>query len=261
MYGLDRDPAAVEQAKRTLRNCGNLKGIACSVYGAIDSVVERFDDKTFDGVLLDLGVSSEQLDDPQRGFSFRLEGPLDMRFDRQSGGRTAADLINTLSEKRLAEIIRDFGEEKNAARLARAIVRERQKKMILTTAQLSRIVLQVARAPYQSKSLARVFQALRIAVNRELEQLAEVLPKAVSLLKTGGRIAVLSYHSLEDRIVKRFFRQKAKGCICPEELAVCVCGLEPTLKIVTAKALTPKESERRQNPRARSAKLRVAEKI
>jgi len=261
LYGLDRDQAAAAQATRNLRDLDQFRMIACSSYNRVDEVVEQFDDQTFDGILLDLGLSSTQLDDPGRGFSFRFDGPLDMRFDTESGGETAADLINRLSDGSLAEIIFKFGEERMAARLARAIVRERQKEMILTTARLSEIVRHTIRPPYQNKSLARVFQALRIAVNRELEQLSEVLPKVVALLNPGGRLAVISYHSLEDRIVKRFIQRQVKGCICPDGLAVCICGVKPSLKQITRRVLTPGAAEIESNPRSRSAKLRVAEKI
>ncbi|MFQ5453539.1 MAG: 16S rRNA (cytosine(1402)-N(4))-methyltransferase RsmH, partial [Candidatus Zixiibacteriota bacterium] len=157
--------------------------------------------------------------------------------------------------------IRDFGEERNAKRIAALIVRERQKKMIFTTSHLAEIIRRVSKPPYQNKSLARVFQAFRIAVNQELECLKEVLPKAISILKKGGHIAVLSYHSIEDRIVKRFFQKQAKGCICPDEFYVCVCNVPASLKIITKKPLSPEQSEIGGNPRARSAKLRVAEKI
>lgn len=261
LYGLDKDPAAVEQATRNLAGCRQVKKVVRACYGDIDTVVDRIEDKTFDGILLDLGLSSPQLDDAQRGFSFRLNGPLDMRFDPQSQERTAADLINSLSEQKLAETIRFFGEERFAPQLAKAIVRERQKTVIQKTGQLARIVTETVRPPYQTKSLARVFQAFRIAVNRELDELQAVLPKAFALLKVGGRLAVISYHSLEDRIVKRFFQKEAKGCICPPELPECICNRSPRARIITKKALTPQKREKEQNPRSRSAKLRVAEKI
>jgi len=261
LYGLDKDPAAVELAKKNLASCKQVRKIIRAPYSEIDTVVGQMEDKVFDGILLDLGLSSAQLDDVKRGFSFRLDGPLDMRFDTQSGEKTAADLINSLSEHKLAEIIRSFGEERLARRLARAIVRERQKTLIRTTRQLARIVTETVTPPYQRKSLARVFQAFRIAVNSELEELQDVLPKAFVLLKAGGRLAVISYHSLEDRIVKRFFQKEAKGCICPPELQECVCKPTPRAKIITRKVLTPKEREKEQNPRSRAAKLRVAEKI
>ena len=261
VYGLDRDPAAVARATKNLAGLVQYRKIACAPYLTVDEVVGDFEDREFDGILLDLGLSSTQLDDPERGFSFRFDGPLDMRFAPESGIETAADLINRLSDDKLAKIIKDFGEERMARRIAKAIVRERQIEMILTTARLSQIVRQAVKPPHQNKSLARVFQAFRIAVNRELDQLTDVLPKVVALLKTGGRMAVISYHSLEDRIVKRFIQQQEKGCICPDNFAVCMCGIKPSLKRVTRGADTPGEAEMESNPRARSAKLRVAEKL
>jgi 16S rRNA (cytosine1402-N4)-methyltransferase len=237
IYGADVDPEAVERAGRALK------------------------EDRFDGILLDLGISSYQLDDPSRGISFRFDGPLDMRFDPASG-TSAADLVNRLPEDELRRILREYGEERQAAGIAVAIVKERQRGMILTTAQLRDIVLSVVRPPHETKALARVFQALRIAVNRELDQLSGVLPVALSLLKPGGRLAVISYHSLEDRIVKRFFQAEVKGrCTCPSELARCVCGATPTLRMVTRRPLAPSDDEIKFNSRARSARLRVAERL
>lgn len=260
LYAVDKDPAAVKWVERTLAGFLQFKKIIRISFGEIGAAVEQFEDKVFDGVLLDLGLSSRQVDDAARGFSFQSDGPLDMRFD-PDGPTTAADLVNTLDEKELGNIFKTFGEERQAHRLAGAIVRERQKTMILTTSQLADIVLKVIKPPHQKKSLARVFQALRIAVNRELDELTRVLPAAVEYLKPGGRLVVLSYHSLEDRIVKHYFQKAAKGCICPPDFPQCVCGQKPVLKILTKKPVYPSESEIQQNARARSARLRVAEKI
>ena len=260
LYGLDKDPAAVELTTKNLADCSQVKRIVRASFGDLDAVMDRVGENAMDGILLDLGLSSYQLDEPGRGFSFRQDGPLDMRFDPQSHSRTAAELVNSLSEERLAEIIRSFGEERRARRIARAIVRERGKKMIQTTTELADIVTGVVPPPHQSKSLARVFQAFRIAVNNELDQLETVLPQALSRLKVGGRMAVISYHSLEDRLVKRFFQQEAKGCVCPPRLPQCVCGATPRVRILTRRVITPQPQEKDQNPRARSAKLRVAEK-
>lgn len=260
LYGLDKDPVAVKEAKRNLAGCGQVRKIVTANYEEINRVAGQFEDKTFDGILLDLGLSSAQLDDPHRGFSFRYNGSLDMRYDPKSQEKTAADLINSLSAPELTEIIRSFGEERFAPRLAREIVRERKTKAIETTGELTRIITQVVKPPYQTKSLARVFQAFRIAVNRELDALQFVLPEAFALLRVGGRFVVISYHSLEDRIVKRFFQKEAKGCICPPQLPECVCNRLPRARIITRKVLTPQEREKEHNPRSRSAKLRVAEK-
>jgi 16S rRNA (cytosine1402-N4)-methyltransferase len=184
-----------------------------------------------------------------------------MRFDPRSQRQTAAHLINSLSEYELSEIIRSFGEERRARQLAKAIVRARHHQTIQTTGQLADTVRKTVKPPYQTKSLARVFQALRIAVNRELDELQAALPKIFEHVKFGGRLAVISYHSLEDRIVKRFFQTEIKGCICPPELPECVCNRKPRAVRVTKKAITPGASEIEQNPRSRSAKLRIIERI
>jgi 16S rRNA (cytosine1402-N4)-methyltransferase len=261
IYGADVDPEAVERAGRALKATSQFRGIVQTAFADIGRAVRGLEEDRFDGILLDLGISSYQLDDPSRGISFRFDGPLDMRFD-PSSGMSAADLVNRLSEGELRKILREYGEERQAAGIAVAVVKERQRGMILTTAQLRDIVLSVVNPPHETKALARVFQALRIAVNRELDQLSSVLPVALSLLKPGGRLAVISYHSLEDRIVKRFFQQEVKGrCSCPPELPQCVCGAAPTVKMVTRRPLAPTEAEIVVNSRARSARLRVAERL
>lgn len=257
LYGIDRDPEAAARASSRLSDLRQFRQIVNASYAEVDRIAGSFEDKEFDGILIDLGISSAQIDDPERGFSFRFEGPLDMRFDSHSRLETAAELIDRLDQRGLAEIIRRYGEEKNGVRLAKAIVRERQNGIISTTSQLVEIVKRTIRPPHQKKSLARVFQALRIAVNSELSHLEEVLPKAVSLLKRGGRLAVIAYHSLEDRIVKQFFVQQANPCVCPPGLAVCVCGRLPRLEIITRRVIRPGESEQQANPRSRSARLRV----
>ena len=260
LYGVDKDSKAVRIAKENLQACHQKIYLYEAPYAALDSLVEQFDDTQFDGVLLDLGISSMQIDDAERGFSFSKDGPLDMRFDEHST-ETASDIVNRKSEAELADIFFKYGEERQGKKIAKAIVTGRQKEMIQTTSQLTAIIYQVVNPPFQTKSTARIFQALRIAVNRELEQLESVLPQIVHILKTGGRIAVLSYHSLEDRIIKRFFQKLQKGCTCPDEIVVCICGNKPQLKIITKKPELPSESEIERNSRARSAKLRVAEKI
>ncbi|MCK4462049.1 MAG: 16S rRNA (cytosine(1402)-N(4))-methyltransferase RsmH [candidate division Zixibacteria bacterium] len=261
LYGLDRDPLAVVRTKRNLGDCRQVRDVVHAAYGDLKTVVGQFEDKKFDGILLDLGLSSDQLADAERGFSFSLEGPLDMRFDPESGGPTAAELLNSLSKKDLTAIFRDFGEEKQAARIAAAIVRERQQRMFTASADLTTIVSQLAPPNYRTKALARCFQALRIAVNDELAQLSKLLPIALDFLNTGGRMAVIAYHSLEDRIVKRFFQQAAKGCTCPPRFPVCVCGRVPQMQIITRKPIMPAAEEIASNPRSRSARLRVAERL
>ena len=261
LYGTDIDPEAVNRTKRALGGIRQDHRVLQTAFADIAEAIGDLPDTTFDGILLDLGISSDQLDAPERGISFRLDGPLDMRLNRDSGD-TAAELVNNCDEHRLREILAEFGEERRAAGIAGAIVRERQRGMILTTTQLRDIVISVSRPPHQNKTLARVFQALRIAVNRELDQLSRVLPVALSLLKPGGRLAVIAYHSLEDRRVKRFFGQQASGiCTCPPGLPTCVCGATPNLALVTRKPVVPSQEEINRNPRSRSARLRVAEKV
>lgn len=261
LYGIDRDPQAIAIAQENLKNIKQVKQLATCSYSQIDQAIINFEDKKFDGLLMDLGISSYQIDTPERGFAFSSEGPLDMRFDNQSNERTAADLINTLSEKELAKIFKEYGEEKSAFRIARIITQKRDQDPIQTTTQLKELIAGSVKGPYQTKTLARIFQSLRIAVNHELEKLKDSLPILFEYLKPGGRMVVLTYHSLEDRIVKRFFQQLAKGCTCPPEFSICICGLQPTLIIVNRKAIFPTDEEIALNSRARSAKLRVAEKI
>jgi len=261
IYGADVDPEAVSRTTRALKGTGQFRGVIQIAFADISDAARGLKEDRFDGILLDLGISSYQLDDPSRGLSFRFDGPLDMRFDPTSGP-TAGGLVSRLEESELKEILKKYGEERQAAGIAKAIVRERQRGMILTTAQLRDTVLSVVRPPHQTKTLARVFQALRIAVNRELEQLSRVLPAALSLLKSRGRLAVISYHSLEDRMVKRFLHQQARGnCTCPPLLPECICGATPVLSVITRRPERPSTEEIEANPRARSARLRVAEKV
>jgi 16S rRNA (cytosine1402-N4)-methyltransferase len=210
------------------------------------------------GILLDLGLSSMQLDTPERGFSFQADAPLDMRFDPRGPVR-AADLVNTLPEKDLANLIYEYGEERRSRQVAHAIVRARP---LLTTRQLAQVIAGVTSAGQPGIHPAtRTFQALRIAVNRELESLEEVLPQAVASLEPGGRLAVISFHSLEDRIVKQYFRQESRDCICPPRQPVCTCGHMATIREITRRPIRPQPAEIQANPRARSARLRVAEKL
>jgi 16S rRNA (cytosine1402-N4)-methyltransferase len=219
-------------------------------------------DVAADAILLDLGVSSMQVDRPERGFSYAVDAPLDMRMD-PSGSLSARDVVNEWDERELAATFRRFGEERFARQIAHAIVLRRVEQPFERTADLVETIKGAIPAPRRfgdGHPAKRVFQALRIAVNDELAALERVLPAAVSMLRPGGRIAVISFHSLEDRIVKRFFAAEARGCVCPPELPVCVCGREPVLRLLTRKAVRPSPAEVADNPRSASARLRVAQK-
>jgi 16S rRNA (cytosine1402-N4)-methyltransferase len=213
-----------------------------------------------DGILLDLGVSSHQLDAADRGFSFRNDGPLDMRMDT-NGTLTAQDIINTAGSGELERIFREYGEERHSRAIADAIVRRRSERQVGSTRDLVAIIRSRVPEPHVTKTLARVFQALRIAVNDELNILRDTLREAFSMLALNGRMVVISWHSLEDRIVKNFLREESRTCICPPGLPVCVCGKVQRMKVLTSKPVCPGEKEQSENPRARSAKLRAGEKI
>ena len=215
-----------------------------------------------DAIHLDLGISSMQVDRPERGFSYAADAPLDMRMDA-SAPRSARDVVNEADERELADIFRRYGEERFSRQIARAIVRRRAEQPFERTGDLVEVVRSAIPAPRRfgdGHPAKRVFQALRIVVNEELESLEQALPAAVQLLRPGGRIAVISFHSLEDRIVKRFFAAQARGCTCPPDLPICVCGKEPSLRLATRKAIRPSPSETAENPRASSARLRMAVK-
>ncbi len=261
LFGVDRDPAAIERTRQRFSESNRDVKLIRATYADLAEIAVDIGEPQFQGILLDLGLSSEQLDDPNRGFAFRSDGPLDMRFNSDSSAPGAADLINNASEQRLTEILRDYGQERMAKRMARAIVKERQRTAINTTADLTRVLNSLIDPRHYNQTLARVYQALRIAVNAELEQLAKVLPVIVNHLAVGGRIAVISYHSLEDRLVKQFFQSEVKGCICPPRLPVCACGQTPRLKVVTKGGVVPSADEQRDNRRSRSARLRVAERL
>jgi 16S rRNA (cytosine1402-N4)-methyltransferase len=257
LLGLDADPAAVALARRRLAAYGERVIVLHRNFTALAAVAEEHGFAAVDGVLIDLGLSSMQLEDGGRGFSFRLDGPLDMRFD-PTQGVTAAEIINNLTENELADLIYRYGEERRSRPIARAIVARRP---LHTTAELAAIVQEVLPRRGPIHPATRTFQALRIATNDELVALQATLPQALSLLKPGGRIAVISFHSLEDRIVKLFFRRESSDCICPPETPVCICGHRATLRIVTRKPIRPTAEEKAANPRARSAKLRAAQRL
>jgi 16S rRNA (cytosine1402-N4)-methyltransferase len=260
LFGCDRDAAAAETARRRLRPFGARVIVRHADYRRIPELLDAIDAPRVSGLLLDLGISSLQLDDPGRGFSFQADGPLDMRIDRSQTG-TAADLVNTLPEERLAAILKELGEETRARRIARAIVRARERGPIATTRALAAIVSAASPGPGRIHPATRTFQALRIATNGELDGLDRLLAEATSRLETGGRIAVISFHSLEDRVVKRTLRSLTRRCVCPRDLPVCVCGRPGIVRVITPRALRPAPEEVRDNPRSRSARLRAAERL
>ena len=263
LVGIDQDDAALVAAADTLR-LGRQITLLKGNFAEIDRLLTEAGIAYADGFLFDLGVSSPQLDFVDRGFSYHDEAPLDMRMDPSGGGLTAADVVNTYQEAVLAQVIREYGEERWASRIAAFIVAARGRRPIRTTAELVGIIKDAVPAsarrggPHPAR---RTFQALRIEVNHEIDVLEEGLRAAVKWLVPGGRIVVISYHSLEDRVVKRVFTELASGCVCPPELPVCSCGKVPVLRIVTRRPVVPGPEEIASNPRARSAKMRVAEKV
>jgi 16S rRNA (cytosine1402-N4)-methyltransferase len=265
LLGLDADGAAIARVRARLTpRFGARLQLRQANFRDLGSVAPEEGFAAIDGCLFDLGLSSFQLADGDRGFGFRTAGPLDMRFDT-GRGVPAADLIATLDAAELTALFRRYGEEPFAGRIARAIVETRRVAPIRTAEELAALVARVApsRAPGRRRvhPATRVFQALRIAVNEELDALEAGLAAAVDLLRPGGRLVVLSYHSLEDRIVKRFLQAERRGCTCPTEVPVCVCGRQPRLRLITPKGLVPTEAEITTNPRARSARLRAAERM
>lgn len=257
LLGLDRDPEALEMAAQRLASFGDRVTLRHGSFAFLSHLAE--DVAPVDGVLLDLGLSSMQLADPDRGFAFSREGPLDMRFDPTSPGPTAADLVNERSVKELADILYRYGEERQSRRIARAIVAARP---LSTTAELAEVVTAAQRGRRgHIHPATRTFQALRIAVNDELGALETALPQAVDLLAPGGRLVVISFHSLEDRIVKHYIRREAKDCVCPPDLPICACDHDARLEVLTSKPVRPDEEEVEDNPRARSARLRAAERL
>jgi len=256
LLGIDCDEKAVEAAKRRLARFGRRANVICGDY---TNIVGYLSGAKCDGILLDLGLSSLQLADESRGFSYMVDRRLDMSMG--SGAKSVVRFLNRAPAGELAEIFYRFGEEPRARAIARRIVREREKTSIERTFQLRRIVESTVSRRGAIRSMSRVFQALRIWANNELENISRFLQAAVEVLNPGGRIAVISYHSLEDRIVKRFFKEEEKGCICPPDFPECVCGKEKRLRVITRRVIKPSESEVMRNPRARSARLRVAERL
>ncbi len=257
LLGLDRDPRALVIARERLAPFGGRAHLTQASYVTMKDEAAKLNWVTVNGIVFDLGVSSMQLDNAERGFSFLQDGPLDMRFD-PNAARSASDLVNSLPEAELANLLYRYGEERLSRRIARAIVNGRP---IETTRQLADLILKTVGRRERIHPATRTFQALRIAVNGELDAIETVLPLAVSLLRPGGRLAVISFHSLEDRIVKTLFRRESRDCICPPEQPVCTCGHQASLRELTRKPIEADEDEVKANSRARSAKLRIIEKI
>jgi 16S rRNA (cytosine1402-N4)-methyltransferase len=262
VLGLDLDPQALAITRDTLAPFGERAHVVHASYADMVDEARRIGWEAVDGILLDFGVSSMQLDTPERGFAFRTEGPLDMRFNPQGERPTAAELVNHLDEDELADLFYKYGEEPQGRRLARAVVKARP---YATTRELADVVERSTPRRYDDKQkihpATRVFQALRIAVNDELGVIERVLPEAIDLLRSGGRLAVISFHSLEDRLVKEAFRLASTDCICPPKVPICVCGHHASVRLLNKKPITATDEEIQQNPRSRSAKLRIIQKL
>ena len=263
LFGIDRDETAIQAATERLGQYSGFQAIHGNFHDG-KAQLEEAGAGPLDGVLLDLGVSSPQLDIPERGFSYHADAPLDMRMDRGSG-MTAAELLNTADESMLTGIIRDYGEEKWAARIASMICEHRKEKPFETTFDLVHAVdaaiPKAVRRKEDGHPARRTFQAVRIAVNDELQPLEKAIQDFVDCLAPGGRICIITFHSLEDRIVKRCLKTLENPCICPPRAPICTCGRKPSVKVLGKGAIQPSEEETERNPRARSAKLRVAEKL
>jgi 16S rRNA (cytosine1402-N4)-methyltransferase len=258
LLGLDRDPAALQAATEALAEFGQRATLVQGSYADLKTHLNNLNWHTVDGILLDLGLSSLQLDQPERGFSFRLDGPLDMRFD-PGQSLQASDLVNHASKEELAELIFKYGEEEHSRKIAAAIIANRP---LGSTKELAEIIAAtMGRRSSKIHPATKTFQALRIAVNQELDALESFLPQALEALRPGGRLAVIAFHSLEDRMVKQFFRLESSDCICPPQVPQCVCGHTAVIREITRRPIIAGEEEIRHNPRSRSAKLRIAEKI
>ncbi|MCA1945397.1 MAG: 16S rRNA (cytosine(1402)-N(4))-methyltransferase RsmH [Desulfovibrio sp.] len=265
LLGMDRDPQALALARARLAEFGDAVHLVHAPFSEFEDALDAAGWDALDGALLDVGVSSLQLDDPARGFSFLHDGPLDMRMNQQAEEPSALQLVNRAEFEALKEIILDLGEEPLAGKIARAIVARRDKAPFETTADLAEVV-SLAYPPQRRRTArnhpaTRTFQGLRMAVNRELEELGFFLKRIVPRLKVGGRVAIISFHSLEDRLVKQAFREQAAGCDCGRTPPWCRCGKTPAVKILTKKPVVPGEAEQAANSRARSAKLRAAERL
>ena len=263
VVGFEQDTVVSEEALKRLEGFNGRFKLIEENFRFIDKALSDVDFKKFDGVLYDLGVSSIQLDTPGRGFSFLKDGPLDMRMSSRSSLNAEA-LVNDFSENEISKILRDLGEERFAKRIARNICLERKKNRIVSTLTLAQIIERSIPKKFQRKGIhpaTKSFMALRIYVNDELNSLEESLEKAIETVDKGGRMVAISFHSLEDRIVKNFFKKQSNPCTCPRDLPMCICGVKPRLKIITKKPVLPTDEEKATNPRARSAKLRAAEVV
>jgi 16S rRNA (cytosine1402-N4)-methyltransferase len=263
LVGIDRDAQAAALARKNLAAFHDRAVVMQGNFADIKQILGTLPMQCPDGILFDLGVSSMQLEDPRRGFSFKAQGPLDMRMDQRTGV-PAHTVVNTFSAAELEYILRTYGEERWARKIARAIVKRRAQSLITTTTELAQLVAEAIPRRHHPRAIhpaTKTFQALRIAVNHELEHLSRALDESVGLLRTGGRLCVISFHSLEDRIIKQKMQQWEKGCICPPRLPRCACGQKKTVTILTKKPLLPGADEIGVNPRSRSAKLRVAERV
>lgn len=263
LIGVDQDKDALEASSNRLSNYSNRVELIHSNFSNINSILDNLNIKAIDGIILDLGVSSYQLDNKDRGFSYMADAELDMRMDR-SNNLTAKEIVNTYSAEDLRNIIAEYGEEKWAKRIVEFIIQERNNREIQTTGQLVDIIKAAIPSsarrtgPHPAK---RTFQALRIEVNNELGILESTIKTVAKRLNTGGRICIITFHSLEDRIIKRTFKELSLGCVCPPEFPVCMCDKKPLLKVISRKPIVPSKKELQHNPRSRSAKLRVAERI
>lgn len=257
LLGLDLDPQALAIARERLAPFGERAHIVQASYTTMKEAAAKLGWDAVDGIVLDFGVSSMQLDTPERGFSFLTDGPLDMRFS-PNAGISAGEMVNTFAEEDLADIIFRYGEDRSARRIARTIVGNRPFE---STKQLADLILKSVGRPERIHPATRTFQALRIAVNGELDSIETVIPIAVSLLRPGGRLAAISFHSLEDRIVKEYFRHESRDCICPPRQPICTCGHKASITEINRKPIEATEEEVQENARARSAKLRIAQKL
>lgn len=260
LVGIDDDERAIESASKRLEQYRHRILMVQGNFANMKTILASRHIEAVDGILLDLGISSYQIDNAERGFSYMHDGPLDMRMNRDAN-KTAEQVVNSDSEEALARIFREYGEERHARLIARKLVQERFRTKISSTHQLAEIVRAKVPAQHHIKSLARIFQALRIEVNNELDNLTSFLKDVLEIMKPGARLVIISYHSLEDRLVKEFFHQQTHPCQCPPQLPVCICHKKATMRLVTRGIVRPSPEEIKSNPRSRSAKLRAAERI